>query len=157
MYPHRLRGRCGRFDRPGLGRCRRGQGFCTFHAPPRLHPDGRPFPHGGGNRRPAGIFPGGAGKGAFPGGNQGHPGMHGAGNRNLCPRGPLYEYVRPVLHERHVRREKRQPGPVRPALPPALLGGMPVCSKNRGERPVLEGHVPGKTPAGAGGHGDRFL
>ena len=40
----------------------------------------------------------------------------------LCPRGVVHVLLRPVRDERPDRGPLRQPGPLRPALPPALRG-----------------------------------
>ena len=42
------------------------------------------------------------------------------GDRGLCPRGPVHVLLRSVRDERRYRRTQRQPGGLRPALPPAL-------------------------------------
>ena len=40
----------------------------------------------------------------------------------LCPRGAVHVLLRPVRDERPDRGPLRKPGPLRPALPPALRG-----------------------------------
>ena len=55
-----------------------------------------------------------------PPGHRGHhPGLS-RRDRGVCPRGPVHVLLRPVRDERRYRRTKRQPGGLRPALPPAL-------------------------------------
>ena len=112
--------RRGRGHRPGLGPGGPGPEDRPGPAPPRLHPDDRPHPGRGGGGRTAGNAVRSAGPGAEPGGRGLHLPEQPHRHRGLRSRGAVHVLVRPVRHERPHRTAQRQPGRLRPALPPAL-------------------------------------
>ena len=65
--------------------------------------------------------------------------------------GAVYVYVRTVYLKLHAGGPQRQPGLVRPALPP----GLP--RRRTGPRPVLKGYVVPRPPEGVGGRGGGVL
>ena len=141
--------RRGRRHRPGLGAGVPGPVCCPGPAPPRQYPDDHPLPGGGGGGGGAGPALCGPLPGAEPGGYPLHLPKEPHRHRGLCPRGPMHVLVRTVRHERPHRGAQRQPGPLRPALPPAL----PPGRRQNGPSPEPQGHEPGLPPGGAGEDG----
>ena len=176
--PHqgRMRPRCRCAHRPGPGRGRPRPRRRSRHGTPCLHPDGghdpgrvpRPF-------RPR-VHPGGPAAGTVlrrdprhPGGDAGHRPRTG----NVHPRRALHVRLRPVLPQRHHGRTQREPGPLCPALPPALfrrrrtplrpravppgpLRGRSHPEPVRGRGPVLQDRRPDETPGVCGRRGQRL-
>lgn len=118
--------------------------------PPRLHPDDRPQPGRDFGLRRTGDHPGGPAPGDAGGGHPGPvPGLP-LGDRGLWPRGPVHVLQRPVHPLGGAGGAQRQPGPVRPALPPGLpLAGGPADLPP----PLPERPLPGRPPGPAGGDG----
>ena len=140
----------GRHPHPGLGHLAAGPGNCARCSPPRQHPDEPAHPGRGVQGGGAGPGAGGAGPGAEPPGHPHHnPGLS-RGNRGVRARGPVHVLLGSVRNERRDRRAQRQPGSLRPALPPALR------RQRKGRRrpsPEPEGRQPGGLCAGAGADG----
>ena len=68
----------------------------------------------------------------------------------LRPRGPVHVLQRPVRPVRRAGGPQRQPGAVRPALPP----GLPLAGgEEKHPPPVPEGPLPGRPAGPAGGDG----
>ena len=148
--PHRLPPGRGRHSGAGLGPVRSAAPRAAGSAPPRQHPDERLHHRRRQRAVPRRLRAGGAGPGVLPGGHPGHlPGLS-RRDRGLCPRRPRYVLFRSVLHERPDRRPLRQPGPLRPALPPALRGQRPG---QEAVSPESEGQLPGRRAERHGRHG----
>ena len=119
-HPYRRHVRCGRLHRPGSGRRQPLPPDRAPHPPARLYANVHPQPGGRPAGRRHGPEPGGAGPGAGPQADRLHLPELPHRDRGLCPRGAVHVLFRPVLYVRRHRPAQRQPGPVRPALPPAL-------------------------------------
>ena len=139
---HQCRGRPLGGSRKKCSRCRRGclyrgrpgcagggEKACPRRGYPFLHPNG----HHQLRQRHGGVSSGGQARGAGPGNEPGgychsaRQNTAGAGNRGLCTRCHVHEHFGPLPDLQLSGRARRQPRPVRPALPLEVLsdGGDP--------------------------------